>query len=516
MRTPHLVLAFGIALSLVGCPEPIPSAQPEQKPPQADLAAGAAREPGLDVLGIPRPAEPEWFGLYIRGQKVGWSRLHLVRETKDGRDVLVGRSESLIEATVGGNHVRRRVTEERVYEARPAGPLLSFRAEWTGDGGDRTLTGTCEARRCEAVIVNRGDGSTVRRVLDDVDETADQADSVRLAAARRGTLEGESLDLEKLRVRSVRTAFVHRETIAGAGVSSEVSLVTESEADDRIPYEYRVADDGRVLEIRFGEAIVARPEAEELARRLDRVDLFALARVPVPAPLPSGAVPATIVYALRGLPPAFQKADARQTFAKGPNGTTLLTVTARTPRAADPANDTPRIRGASTRPELASTPQIDADHVGIAALGREVAGDVPGVYAASVKLADHVYRRLQKAYGASADRASEVLAAGKGDCTEHAILFVALARAAGIPARTVHGLVYARYDDGVPALYWHAWAEVQSGGEWIALDPTFGQAVADATHLALGGDTQVDTVGLLGALTVVRADVKVPVAGRKP
>ena len=42
--------------------------------------------------------------------------------------------------------------------------------------------------------------------------------------------------------------------------------------------------------------------------------------------------------------------------------------------------------------------------------------------------------------------------------------------------------------------------------EWIALDPTFGQPVADATHLALGRGNQVDTVGLLGALQVVAAE----------
>ena len=127
---------------------------------------------------------------------------------------------------------------------------------------------------------------------------------------------------------------------------------------------------------------------------------------------------------------------------------------------------------------------------------------MPGRYAAAVRLAEHVNRRLEKAYGASQDRASDVLATGKGDCTEHAVLFVALARALGVPARQVHGLVYARYADGKDALYWHAWAEVLSGGEWIAVDPTFGQPVADATHLALGSGPQVDTVGLLGALEV--------------
>ncbi|HYG66932.1 MAG TPA: transglutaminase domain-containing protein, partial [Anaeromyxobacteraceae bacterium] len=306
MRKPFLVLAAFVALALAGCPEPIPKAEPEQKPPQADLAAGHAREPVLNVLTLKRPLEPEWFGLYIRGQKAGWSRLELDRETIAGRDVLVGRSESVLEATVGGKHVQRRVVEERTYEARPGGPLLSFRAEWSGDGGDRLVSGRCEAKRCEAGLEN-ADGSRMTRVLDDVDETADQADSVRLAAARRATVDGESLDLEKLRVREIRTAFVRRERIAGAGVETEVSLVTESETEDRIPYEYRVADDGRVVEIRFGEAIVARPEPEGIARRLDRVDLFALARVALPKPLPTGVVPAQIAYGLRGLPPAFQK-----------------------------------------------------------------------------------------------------------------------------------------------------------------------------------------------------------------
>ncbi len=124
------------------------------------------------------------------------------------------------------------------------------------------------------------------------------------------------------------------------------------------------------------------------------------------------------------------------------------------------------------------------------------------------KLSADVHDRLEKVYGASHDRASDVLASGQGDCTEHTVLLVALARALGIPARPVHGLVYARYGDGQDALYWHAWVEIRSAGEWIPLDPTFGQPVADATHLALGSGTQVDTVGLLGSLKVVGVEVR--------
>jgi transglutaminase-like putative cysteine protease len=144
----------------------------------------------------------------------------------------------------------------------------------------------------------------------------------------------------------------------------------------------------------------------------------------------------------------------------------------------------------------------------IAALAKETAAGVRGSYEAARRLSAHVYERLEKAYGASHDRASDVLAAGRGDCTEHTVLLVALCRALGIPARPVHGLVYAQYGDGAHALYWHAWAEVRSAGEWIPMDPTFGQPVADATHLALGTGTQVDTVGLLGTLQVLGVEVK--------
>lgn len=504
MLLARLGLVLLLAAPLTACPEPAGQHAP---PPQGPVLASArvTSPGGVDALSLRRPAGPEWFGLYLMGKKAGWTRVELRREPRDGREVVVAGSETLLQATVGDKQVSRRLTEERVYEARPAGRLLTFRAEWSGDGGDRTVTGRCAPSGCTARI--SGDGATREKDLGAVVETLDQAEGVRLAAARRATVLGSQLDLEKLRVRELEQRFLGRERVAGAGVEAEVSVVSEAEVGDRIAAEYRVADDGRVVEIRIGGSILARPEPEASARKLEVIDLFNLSRVALPGPLPR-TVPATVTYRLSGLPAAFRKPDARQTFGPGPGGTTLLTVKARLPAAADAERDTPR-SAASPDPELtAATPVVDSDHPAVAKLAEDVAGDVPGRYAAALRLAEAVNRRLEKAYGSSRDRASDVLAAGKGDCTEHSVLFVALARALGIPARQVHGLVYARYADAKDALYWHAWAEVLSGGEWIAVDPTFGQPVADATHLALGLGTQVDTIGLLGALKVEAVDVK--------
>jgi len=68
-----------------------------------------------------------------------------------------------------------------------------------------------------------------------------------------------------------------------------------------------------------------------------------------------------------------------------------------------------------------------------------------------------------------------------GNCQTHARLYVALARAAGIPTRFVSGLVYL---DGKGFLY-HSWAESLLDGRWVAVDPTYGQVPADPTHLKL-------------------------------
>lgn len=505
MRASRIAAALGLAVGLLACPEAASQHAPQAPGPTLP-GTRAATPAAIDALALRRPAGPEWFGLYLMGKKAGWTRSELKREPRDGRDVMVATSETLLSATVGDKTVTRKVVEQRVYEARPAGRLLSFRAEWTGDGGDRTVTGRCAPSGCTARLTS-GAGPAQERSLGVVAETLDQAEGVRLAAARRTAVRGPQLDLEKLRVRELEHRFVNRERVAGAGVEAEISVVSEAEAGDRLVTEYRVADDGRIVEIRIGGSIVARPESPDVARKLEAIDLFAMSRVALPGPLPR-IVPSTVTYRLSGLPPAFRRPDARQGFANGPDGSTLLTVKARLPAAVDPARDTPRT-APSPDPELvAPNPTVDSDAPAVATLAREVAGDVKGRYAAALRLSELVNRRLEKAYGSSNDRASDVLAAGKGDCTEHSVLLVALARALEIPARQVHGLVYARYADGKDALYWHAWVEVLSAGEWIAIDPTLGQPVADATHVALGIGTQVDTIGLLGALKVESVEVR--------
>jgi len=124
---------------------------------------------------------------------------------------------------------------------------------------------------------------------------------------------------------------------------------------------------------------------------------------------------------------------------------------------------------------------------------------------AAKKLNDWVYTALVKKPVVSIPSALEVLNQREGDCNEHTALYTALARAAGIPTRMAAGIVY--MEDG---FYYHAWPEVWLGA-WTAIDPTFNQFPADATHIrfATGNlDTQSQILRLVGKLKVEVVEYK--------
>jgi len=82
----------------------------------------------------------------------------------------------------------------------------------------------------------------------------------------------------------------------------------------------------------------------------------------------------------------------------------------------------------------------------------------------------------------------------KAECQGHAYLYTALARAAGVPTRMVNGLVYSEEFRG---FLYHSWAESLVGDDWRVVDPTFGQAAADATHIKLvEGENLADLIPL--------------------
>ncbi len=107
--------------------------------------------------------------------------------------------------------------------------------------------------------------------------------------------------------------------------------------------------------------------------------------------------------------------------------------------------------------------------------------------------------------------ALDVLESRKAECQGHTYLYAAFARALEIPTKVVNGIVYS---DDLQGFLYHTWAESLVNGHWIAIDPTFHQVPADATHIKLvEGEHPAELIPLINLIGKI--DVRIIKAGKR-
>ncbi|MCH7959761.1 MAG: transglutaminase domain-containing protein [Candidatus Hydrogenedentes bacterium] len=124
---------------------------------------------------------------------------------------------------------------------------------------------------------------------------------------------------------------------------------------------------------------------------------------------------------------------------------------------------------------------VQVDHPRIVSQAQKIVGDIVEPLERAKRLHHWIYENIDKIIVLSFPSALDVLESREGDCNEHTVLFAALARTLDIPTRIAIGVVWS---DELEGFYYHAWPEVYVDG-WIAMDPTLGQEIADATHIKL-------------------------------
>jgi transglutaminase-like putative cysteine protease len=152
-------------------------------------------------------------------------------------------------------------------------------------------------------------------------------------------------------------------------------------------------------------------------------------------------------------------------------------------------------RGGDPAGHLAASPLVQAHDPRIVATALRIADGSTSPTDVARRLNDWVHRSLRKEITPGIPSAVQVLDSMRGDCNEHTVLYVALARSLGLPARKAAGVVHL---DG--RFYYHAWPEVWLG-DWVAVDPTLGQFPADPSHIRfiIGGlARQVELIRLIG------------------
>ncbi|MCG3133777.1 MAG: hypothetical protein HMLKMBBP_01033 [Planctomycetes bacterium] len=161
-----------------------------------------------------------------------------------------------------------------------------------------------------------------------------------------------------------------------------------------------------------------------------------------------------------------------------------------------------------TDPELAkwleSTNLYSPEHPTVKAAAKRAVDGATDGRAAVRNILRYVFQTLRKGSGPIPQpTAKEILEERMGDCSEHAVLFVALCRSVGIPARRLSG--YAQVHDMWGA---HAFCEVWLG-TWVGADPTTNELGTAARYVAFGWDEDPDSYpGLVSSRCLGRMSIR--------
>jgi transglutaminase-like putative cysteine protease len=416
-----------------------------------------------------------WYDFQFRGQKVGFTKVWEEAVTVDGEPAVEVHQDSRTELARMDHEIV--IDSTIVATARPDGTPLKFvhrrtegaqvrRISGRRDGDEMVITQHVGARTSEErVKLERGmllASTIVPLFYPDLKEGS--ARSGKVISENEGDVQPFSYRVVEVRGEGARKRFVVEESQGGIESRSVVRPDGVVERTD-VPA--------------MGAAFVL-TKAEDALRLDAAVDIFDEALFSASAPIPDRGELKRLELLLStesGDEPSVPT-DRRQQVRSTKAGL-RLTLT-----RLDPPASSARIpvRESSKAPYLGPTPFESLDDPQLVAASAKAVGDASHVWPATQRLARFVHDHIRsKTLSQAFTSASEALETREGDCTEHAVLFSALAKIAGIPTRLVTGLVYI----GGPKhqFGYHEWVEVWTGEHWHPVDPTFGQTTADATHI---------------------------------
>lgn len=446
--------------------------------PRLAPAVAAALLLSLSALAnaAPTPAEDAWYEFNFHGNKVGFLHAIDTKTELDGQPALYASRRSLI-TVKRQEHVIRMESHTESWCA-PDGRPLRFRHKRAEGGAERLVEGHREGDVL-VVTMNVGGSITKQRVpLDSGVYLASTLDALHKGALAPGyAVKGRAFVEEEAVIQPYELKVV---SVEGAGPSATFVL---SSSMGQLTSTERVQG-GRTLSTRverLGAEFILTTREKAVAG-VDPTDIFTASRLSSQARLPLGETLERLVVELssasgRTPQPLLDARQRKVSESKGKVRLELVTPAAPSAKATWPKK-TPELSR-----YLSATPYEPIDDPRLVKASREAVGKAKDPFAVARAINTFVYRHItRKNLGKAFSTALEALTQKEGDCTEHAVLFSALAKIAGLPTRLVTGLVYVGGDDG--GFGYHEWVEVYLGSAgWIAMDPTFGQDLADPTHI---------------------------------
>jgi hypothetical protein len=453
-----------------------------------------APQPPLFVSGTEAITEPiqQWWGVYYRGEKIGFTS-QTIEPSQDG---YLLRDDSLLRLNLLGT--TQRALTRLTMQVDKEWVLKQFNFELHSNDMRFKSRGNIVPGKLHLQVESADHTSTQQVAL---------TQPPYLAAALKPLVATQQLEPGKEHFFTIfdPSTLAHQITSIVIEGREQILVGDKTEPAIRLRQKFKglsvvswIDGQGRTLKEESPGGFALRREASQEAKnfaesRAVPLDMIAGASIPIGEVIAQPQSRSTLRLRLSGVNMAnFALNHGRQKFSENE-----LQVE----REKVGPSDTYKIPLQDRRFSsfLGPTVFLQSDHPRIRNHARQILGDETDAYRAVLRLKASVYNEIEKRPTISIPNALEVLYTKKGDCNEHTVLFNALARAAGIPARTVVGMVYLR-----GAFYYHAWSEVWLG-RWISLDSVLDQFPADVTHIKFVEgeiDRQIDILQLIGNLKI--------------
>lgn len=486
-----LTVAMTVAVFVPAAGQDSPAAQPDDR-------VQSLRDYVASIQG--RQA----YGMYFGQKRVGWIVEQIEFGTHEGREAVVYTDEMRIEAWFLGVESVMDLRSRTVYGLNGDGEIVFAHQRQVEDGSTSDVRVTRDGDEVVITTENAGQKASRRSPLPrETLRRKRELDRWLQSGPKAGdTFEDYSTEWSEpdINVKELYT-FKEQKTIVWGGVEMKVYTVQIDVRGANV--EAMVTNGGRIIKGKMGGLVDIRAEEEAVAKNLESeaIDLLSATSVGIDKPLGNPERVRALTLKLSGLEDFKLPLSHRQRLRRDAGEAVVIEV------LRDHVIEEPRSLSRGERKKyLRATPALPAEHPKIRDLARQIVKDDKDTVERARKLAGWVHENLRPSYASNASNVFQVLESRAGDCTEHALLFVALARSAGIPARQVGGLVYTGDATGMA---WHAWAEIHNGSQWISVDPMWDQVYVDATHIKFSeGVEDWSWVNIVGRLKIEVIDFK--------
>jgi hypothetical protein len=448
-------------------------------------------------------AEEEFLGIYMSGNKIGYSSYNTHPDTLGSEKVIRTDSKTVLDAALLGAAMKMRM--EGSTWANSAGKPLKMHFTMTSAGRTQKIVALFNAKTAEIDVSNGGQDT--HRSLPIPGDGVIVDDPLELVVAGKTPTGGKKTIyvLDPTTVSFMKTDVV----VVGPGSTTvkgkKISATHIQIIDPRITMDVYVSTKGDLIK---AEAIGMEMIPESRAVALNGTgktaykpssDLAFATSLKTDKKISDPAALTGLTLRLTGKDLSRLPSDEHQSVKRAGDG---WVIDVHPPKLSQP-NSAVIAEVGKQKPEwLKPTLNIPSGSETFRQLASRLLKEETKVIPAAIAVKNYVHSIMRPNAGIGVLRdATEVLASKEGVCRDYAILTATLMRASGIPARLASGVVNWQGD-----FFYHAWVEIWDGTKWVGIDSTVPEQQMSASHVKLA-DGNVEDAFAFTFLDKVKIEV---------